>query len=117
MSSLNQFHRTLREQVYSIQTNMPKTSADLQPPFFLYDALAEMRTLMNSYDTSISQRSENRDEEFGSIVEEALDPYITCCISMADADKLDKASKSIYLLNCFEAIMVCSTILFAPLRT
>ncbi|KAK9473175.1 oligomeric Golgi complex subunit 6 [Dipodascopsis tothii] len=103
-SALNQFHRNLREQLYAMQTSLPDVPADLQPPFFLHDALAEMRTLMASYDTSITGQADDRDDEFAAIVEEALDPYLTCCLTMADAGRLDPTAKAIYMTNCFDAV-------------
>ncbi|KAK9348863.1 oligomeric Golgi complex subunit 6 [Lipomyces starkeyi] len=102
-SSMNQFHRSLREKIQLIQSELPHVTLDLQPPQFLQQSLIEMKTLMTSFDTSFAVAPENRDQEFDKIIEEALVPYLTCCISMAESSSLSVAEKDIFLINCFDS--------------
>ncbi|KAK7207778.1 oligomeric Golgi complex subunit 6 [Myxozyma melibiosi] len=102
-NSMNQFHRSLREHIHSIQTDLPPVADDLQPPQFLHEQLAQMRTLMASFDTSFAVSHESREQEFSKIIEEALEPYLTCCISMSDKGRLKPAERDMYIINCFDA--------------
>ncbi|KAK9320172.1 oligomeric Golgi complex subunit 6 [Lipomyces orientalis] len=102
-SSMNQFHLSLREKIQLIQSDLPKVTLDLQPPQFLHESLLDMKTLMSSFDTSFAVAPENRDEEFSKIIEEALVPYLTCCLSMCEPSSLSTAEKDIFLINCFDS--------------
>ncbi|KAK9388917.1 oligomeric Golgi complex subunit 6 [Lipomyces mesembrius] len=102
-SSMNQFHQSLREKIRLIQSELPNVTLDLQPPQFLQQSLIEMKTLMTSFDTSFAVAPENRDQEFDNIIEEALVPYLTCCISMSESSSLSVAEKDIFLINCFDS--------------
>ncbi|KAK9434451.1 oligomeric Golgi complex subunit 6, partial [Lipomyces doorenjongii] len=102
-SSMNQFHRSLREKIQLIQAELPNVTLDLQPPQFLQQSLIEMKTLMTSFDTSFAVAPENRDQEFDKIIEDALVPYLTCCISMSESSSLSVAEKDIFLINCFDS--------------
>ncbi|KAK9468110.1 oligomeric Golgi complex subunit 6 [Lipomyces arxii] len=102
-SSMNQFHRSLKDQIQSLKANLPATTTDLQPPKFLHDSLTEMKALMTSFDTSFAIAPESREEEFGKIIEEALEPYLECCGLMSTAGSLSPAEKHIFLVNCYDA--------------
>ncbi|KAK9247986.1 oligomeric Golgi complex subunit 6 [Lipomyces tetrasporus] len=102
-SSMNQFHLSLREKIQLIQSDLPKVTLDLQPPQFLHESLLDMKTLMTSFDTSFAVAPENRDEEFSKIIEEALVPYLTCCLSMCEPSSLSAAEKDIFLINCLDS--------------
>ncbi|KAK9377458.1 oligomeric Golgi complex subunit 6 [Lipomyces chichibuensis] len=102
-SSMNQFHRSLREKIQLVQSELPNITLDLQPPQFLQQSLIEMKTLMTSFDTSFAVDPQNRDQEFDKIIEEALGPYLSCCISMAESSSLRVAEKDIFLINCFDS--------------
>lgn len=103
---MNQFHRTLREHLHLIQITLPHVSPDLQPPQFLHEQLAQMKTLMSSFDTSFAVSHDSREEEFNRIIEEALEPYLTYCITIADHSSISAAEKDMYLINCFDAAKV-----------
>ncbi|KAK9370831.1 oligomeric Golgi complex subunit 6 [Lipomyces kononenkoae] len=102
-SSMNQFHRSLREKIQIIKAELTTVTLDLQPPQFLHQSLIEMKTLMTSFDTSFAVSPENRDQEFSKIIEEALVPYLNCCTSMAEASSLSLAEKDIFLINCYDS--------------
>ncbi|KAK9241000.1 oligomeric Golgi complex subunit 6, partial [Lipomyces kononenkoae] len=102
-SSMNQFHRSLREKIQLVQTELPTVTLDLQPPQFLHQSLIDMKTLMTSFDTSFAVSPDSRDQEFSKIIEEALVPYLNCCMSMCEASSLSLAEKDIFLINCFDS--------------
>ncbi|KAK9457675.1 oligomeric Golgi complex subunit 6 [Dipodascopsis uninucleata] len=102
-SAFNQFHRFVKENIQIIQTSLPPTTPDLQPPQFLHESLAEMKTLMSSYDTSYAEDANEREKEFSKIIEEALEPYLNCCTTMSNVESLSIADRNIFLINCYDA--------------
>ncbi|KAK9448007.1 oligomeric Golgi complex subunit 6 [Limtongia smithiae] len=102
-SAMNQFHRSIKQRINAVQTDLPAISTELQPPQFLQVALTDMKTLMASFDASFALDESARTKEFSKIIEEALEPYLTSCITMADVSGMMPIEKDIFLINCFDA--------------
>ncbi|KAH0609379.1 uncharacterized protein H6S33_012865 [Morchella sextelata] len=99
-SALRQFHSTLQAHVRAVQSDLPQAPPDLSPPDFLLEGLKELKDLMVSYEASLAPTQE-REEEFSKILEEAFDPYIEGCRSLRK--DLDELQSNIFGLNCMLA--------------
>ncbi|KAK9460039.1 oligomeric Golgi complex subunit 6, partial [Lipomyces oligophaga] len=104
-SSMNQFHRSVKSQVHSVQIDLPEVLSDLQPPMFLGENLNKMKILMQSFDTSSAVTHEGKEEEFTKIIEEALEPYLLCCLSMCDNGNIGPEDKDMFMINSTDAII------------
>jgi hypothetical protein len=98
--ALRQFRSLARDHVAAIQGDFQHTPADLRPPEFLVDALAQLTAIMRTYETSFTS-SGDREEEFEPVLAEAFDPFITGSANMAKS--LRAPSNSIFLVNCLLA--------------
>lgn len=83
-----------------MQSDLPQAPPDLSPPDFLLEGLKELKDLMVSYEASLAPTQE-REEEFSKILEEAFDPYIEGCRSLRK--DLDELQSNIFGLNCMLA--------------
>lgn len=83
---------------------------DASVPPFLEDALAELRALISSYETSAASASAS-DAALALIIDEALKPYLGLVQSLADTAA--SPSTEIFGINCFQSIRGALT----PFRT
>ncbi|KAH0542111.1 hypothetical protein FGG08_003491 [Glutinoglossum americanum] len=95
-SALRQFRATLKDRVLAVQNDPPPAPADLKHPEFLLEALEQLKTLMKTFDTSLTPAS-SREEVFKPVLEAALDPYLQVCETLAR--DLDKPAGTILKLN------------------
>lgn len=101
--ALRQFQHNLQDHVRQVQADLPQAPTDLSPPEFLDDCLKELRLLMLSYDSSLAPPAE-KEVGFISILEEALDPYLRGCESLAK--DLRAPNPHIFMINCLLASKV-----------
>ena len=99
-SSLQQYQSAMRNRVSSIQAEVHHATNDLAIPRFLDEAFKQLKELMRSYDSSLAQVT-IRDVGFSSVLNEALDPFLDACKTIANGLKEPKAS--IFLINCLLA--------------
>ena len=97
---MRQFQQNLRQHVRQVQADLPQAPPELTAPEFLQDALNELRLLLKSYDSSLTPPPE-KETEFMPILEEALDPYLKGCESLAN--DLQSPSSHIFMINCLLA--------------
>ncbi|KAL1582731.1 hypothetical protein WHR41_08602 [Cladosporium halotolerans] len=96
-SALRAFKTSTRDHLASLQTSThPISPTDLAPPDFLTDALATLRTLMTSFETSHTTTSPTT--AFDPILDEALRPYLAGCASLSRT--LPSPHAQIFSLNC-----------------
>jgi conserved oligomeric Golgi complex subunit 6 len=93
----------LKTHVKFVISSSPQVSEDLSPPEFLTTALSELKILMTSYDTSLVPQVE-REEDFGKILNVALDPYLEICDKMSGEVKVP--GRHVFGLNSFIAAKV-----------
>jgi len=73
--------------------------ADLSAPDFLADALAELRALLTSYETSAASLSASEDA-LTVVLAETLTPYTVLCSSLADT--LQPPASAVFIINCLQ---------------
>lgn len=95
--ALQQFRANMRDHVASIQSELRYVPSDAAPPEFLEEALATLRILMQSYDSSMST-AQDKAEEFEPILQEALDPFLNAC--QTALKQLAPPKRDIFALNC-----------------
>ncbi|KAH0555967.1 hypothetical protein GP486_006090 [Trichoglossum hirsutum] len=95
-SALKQFRSTLKDRVLAAQNDPPPPSPDLKPPEFLLEALEQLKTLMKTFDSSLTPVS-SRERVFEPVLEAALDPYLDVCAALAK--DLDGPRGAIFTLN------------------
>lgn len=101
-SALRAFKTSTRDHLASLQTSThPISPTDLAPPDFLTDALATLRTLMTSFETSHTTTSPTT--AFDPILDEALRPYLAGCASLSRT--LPSPHAQIFSLNCATAAL------------
>ncbi|KAI1181018.1 oligomeric complex COG6 [Nemania sp. FL0916] len=118
--ALRQFRSLMRDHIATLQGEFQHTPADLGPPDFLQDALKQLSSIMQTYETSLassaskpasqhvrgevsdeSDDDDGDDDEFEPILVESFDPFLAGCENMAR--KIRAPSHSIFLLNCLLA--------------
>ncbi|RPA76068.1 oligomeric complex COG6 [Ascobolus immersus RN42] len=99
-SALTRFEDVLRTHIKFISNSGQAVPEDLSPPEFLTTALGELKVLMTSYDTSLVPTGE-REEDFGKILNVALDPYLEIVDKMGAEVKVP--GRHIFSLNSFIA--------------
>ncbi|KAI0969123.1 oligomeric complex COG6 [Xylaria arbuscula] len=122
--ALRQFRSLMRDYIATLQGEFQHTPADLAPPDFLQEALKQLSSIMQTYETSLdtttskfpSKRKEGEssaeadeeeseddddDNDFQPILTESFDPFIAGCENMAR--KIHTPSNSIFFLNCILA--------------
>ena len=96
-SALRQFRANMKDQVVSMQTDLTGAPPNLGIPDFLDEALSRLQDLMKSYDSSLAPAS-SREAEFQPILNEALDPFLGGCETLAK--NLTEPDNSIFVINC-----------------
>ena len=96
-SALRQFRANMKDQIISMQTDLTGAPADLVIPDFLDQALSRLKDLMQSYDSSLAPAS-SREAGFQPIINEALDPFLEGCETLAK--ELPEPANSIFVINC-----------------
>ncbi|KAF1985885.1 oligomeric complex COG6 [Aulographum hederae CBS 113979] len=99
-SALDQFRVNMQDHVVAIQADLAIAPTDLSPPDFLDEGLTMLRTLIKSYDSSITAM-ESRDAAFLPVLAEALDPFLQGCETMAN--RIEEPGSDVFLLNCIFA--------------
>ena len=94
------FTKMIRDRAREVKSEPVQVTADLAPPAFLEEALAELREIMNSYDNSIAPGSDAV-SGFDLILKDTLEPYLLFCEDMAK--ELKQPTSSIFRLNFFLA--------------
>jgi hypothetical protein len=97
--AFRQFRSLMRDHMATLHGDSQRTPADLSPPEFLRDALEQLSSIMNIYETALT--SSNSETDFHPILAEAFDPFLAACESMAK--NLGSPSDSIFLVNCMVA--------------
>ncbi|KAI1809473.1 oligomeric complex COG6 [Poronia punctata] len=105
--ALRQFRSLMRDHIATLQGEFQHTPADLGPPDFFQEALHQLASIMQTYETSLSSSAfksgdgddgDDMESEFRPVFAESLDPFLTGCENMAR--RIDAPSDSIFLLNC-----------------
>lgn len=99
-SAQGQFRANMRDHVVSIHADLATAPTDLASPDFLEEALATLKALAKSYDTSLAAMN-SRDEGFQPILAEALDPFMTACETIFK--KMAPPPADIFAINCLLA--------------
>lgn len=100
--TLRQFRSLIRDYIAALQSEFLHPPSDLGAPPFLQDALGQLVSIMNIYETSID-RPEDREADFEPILAEALDPFLAGCESVAQG--MGSLHKRIFLTNCKLAVI------------
>lgn len=100
--TLRQFRSLIRDYIAALQSEFLHPPPDLGAPPFLQDALGQLVSIMNIYETSID-RPENREADFEPVFAEALDPFLAGCESVAQG--MGSPPKQIFLTNCKLAVI------------
>lgn len=96
-SAMQQYRVTMKDISSAATTENTQVPADLSPPDYLIDALARLRELMKSYDSSFTP-PESREAVFQPIFTEALDPFLDTSKELAT--QMKEPSNSIFAVNC-----------------
>ena len=96
-SALRRFESTMQDLASSIRTDASHTPADLGIPEFLDEAIGRLKTLMKTYDSSLTPIP-SREAGFVPILREALDPFLSSCKELSK--DLQEPSDSIFAINC-----------------
>lgn len=96
-SALRQFRANMKDQVVSMQTDSTGAPPGLGLPDFLDEALSRLKDLMKSYDSSLAPAL-SREAEFQPILNEALDPFLEGCETLAK--DLTEPANTIFIINC-----------------
>jgi maltodextrin utilization protein YvdJ len=100
--AFEQFRTLMRDHIANIHSDVAVTPLDLSPPDFLLEALDTLKGLMKSYDTSLAGASPGEDRTgFQAVLEEALDPYLAGCDSIAKG--MGAPQSQILAINCLLA--------------
>jgi maltodextrin utilization protein YvdJ len=100
--AFEQFRTLMRDHIANIHSDVAVTPLDLSPPDFLLEALHTLKGLMKSYDTSLAGASPGEDRTgFQAVLEEALDPYLAGCDSIAKG--MGAPQSQILAINCLLA--------------
>jgi hypothetical protein len=100
--AFEQFRTLMRDHIANIHSDVAVTPLDLSPPDFLLEALDTLKGLMKSYDTSLAGASSGEDRTgFQAVLEEALDPYLAGCDSIAKG--MGAPQSQILAINCLLA--------------
>jgi maltodextrin utilization protein YvdJ len=100
--AFEQFRTLMRDHIANIHSDVAVTPLDLSPPDFLLEALHTLKGLMKSYDTSLAGASPGEDRTgFQAVLEEALDPYLAGCDSIAKG--MGAPQSQIFAINCLLA--------------
>lgn len=94
------FAKMIQDRAREVQAEPVEVTADLRPPAFLEEALAELREIMNSYDNSIAPGSDAV-SGFDLILKDTLEPYLLRCEDLAK--DLEQPGPNIFRLNFFLA--------------
>lgn len=102
--AFEQFKTITRDHIANIRGDVAATPADLSPPDFLIEALQTLKGLMKSYDTSLANSLASGEgiAEFQPVLEEALDPYLAGCESLAK--KMGAPHGQTLAINCLLAV-------------
>ena len=100
-SALNQFRTSMQDISSVLPTDSSVIPADDGPPDFLVDALDRLRELAKTHDSSY-ESAEAKAEAFRSILESALEPFLSACVEKI-APSLKPPSDSIFTVNCLLA--------------
>lgn len=98
--AFEQFRTLMRDHIANIHSDVAVTPLDLSPPDFLLEALETLKGLMKSHETSASSGEEGA-SEFQAVLDEALDPYLAGCDSIARA--MGAPQGQILAINCLLA--------------
>jgi hypothetical protein len=102
--ALRQFRSLLKDNIAIIQGDADNAPADLAPPLFFNNALDQLDAIMQTYNSSLSS-SGIRENEFESVLADALEPYLSGCDNMARS--LAPLKASIFTINCNLAASKC----------
>ncbi|KAI9787674.1 MAG: Golgi transport complex subunit 6 [Geoglossum umbratile] len=104
-SALHQFRSTLKDRIIAVQTDPPPAPTDLKPPEFLTEALDQLKTLMKTFETSLTPAS-TREVVFKPILEAALEPYLEICETLVkDLGEPAGAILTLNILNVSKAAL------------
>lgn len=96
---MTRLQAVLEDKISIIKNNLLQPPEGLQPPEFLYDALVDLKSILNSYQTSISY-SVTGDPDLHQLLENLTEPYFECCSRIAS--DLPDISAEIFLVNCYD---------------
>ncbi|KAI0475183.1 oligomeric complex COG6 [Xylariaceae sp. FL0804] len=108
--ALRQFRALMRDHIATVQSERQRAPADLGPPDFLQDALAQLAAIMQTYETSLASAAAgaggaaDRASDFEPVLAEALDPFLRGCDAMAaDLGPPGGLARAVFLANCLQA--------------
>ena len=99
-SALNHYRTLNADHTGALGAETSRPPPDLDVPDFLSDALARLKELLKSYDSSFAPAS-TREEKFVPIIEQSFDPFLQACEQLAG--QLSDPDSSIFTLNTIEA--------------
>lgn len=99
--ALRHFRSLIRDHIATLQGEFAQASSDLSPPDFLQDAMKQLISIMKTYETSITS-PDSREAGFAPILEEALDPFLEGCESMAEKANTP-LENLIFTINCLDS--------------
>lgn len=98
---LRQFNKCLEEKISDIKGNMLTSTSDLQPPEFMSDVMSDLKSVLQSYESSIRYDSEG-DHMIKQIIQDLTEPYLECCNRIAS--DLPDTQSEIFTINCLDAV-------------
>ncbi|UNI17330.1 Golgi transport complex subunit 6 [Purpureocillium takamizusanense] len=102
--ALRQFRALVRDHIAALQREFHHAPPDLGPPSFLSDALRQLGTIMETYESSLST-AEDRESDFEGVLAEAFEPFLAGCDNMARL--LQAPANAIFIINCRLAAVKC----------
>ena len=100
-SALTQYRSITRDNVASLSIVFIELPPDLGIPEFLEEALAHLKELMKTYDSSLSPM-ESRADDLHDVLRHSLDPYLGFCEQISS--KVEEPQKSIFKVNCLMGV-------------
>lgn len=106
-SCMRQFKLRLEDRINSVKeqnNNNSKNSnlsTDLQPPDFLQETLADLKSCLTSYESSIAY-SPSGSDSIRQVVEDMIEPYLEYCNRAAS--NMKDVDEQIFMINCYDAV-------------
>jgi len=98
--SMRRFHLLMTDKTHHITFTLDE---DLGCPSFFLDAVAELRIILSSYDSSLTPITDESDQ-LSAILETALWPYVRQCEELSAT--MPDLSRCIILANCYDLSQV-----------
>lgn len=99
-SALQRFQSIIEAHASIVQTGVHQLPSDLHEPDYLAGALNQLRSLMKSFDSSLTP-AQTREEDFRRIISITLDPFLELLKKQVSGSP--EPDHSIFLTNCLSA--------------